>query len=416
MNTASYDARASRTRLREREFAASAMSRFRSEMSAGMRSTPAAVVKMPSPSCGRFRVRWWVAPPPFLSNPRMNEAEPCGSRSHSSVRRPPAAARVPRLIAAVVLPTPPFGLTSAIERATGGFLRALGGGASGRRRGGPESRFDPARPGHGRLGTVPADPTSPEWFRRALAVPNTSATVDVDGPIHYLAWGEPGARGLVFVHGGGAHAHWWTHVAATFAEQFRVLAVDLSGHGDSVHRERYALEQWTDEVMAVADAGAINGPPVVIGHSMGGFVTIATAARHADRLSGVIVCDSPVTEPDPEIGAYHLREAFGRPRTYVSVEEAVARFRTVPAQEHYLPYVLDDVTCRLALLKSEYGLVTDDIEASMYDALGRVTPIVEIPEAGHHAMLDQPLLLLTAIRTLLADWDHSVAQRRPGAA
>jgi hypothetical protein len=31
-------------------------------------------------------------------------------------------------------------------------------------------------------------------------------------------------------------------------------------------------------------------------------------------------------------------------------------------------------------------------------------------------MLDQPLLLLTAIRTLLADWDHSVAQRRPGAA
>jgi pimeloyl-ACP methyl ester carboxylesterase len=132
---------------------------------------------------------------------------------------------------------------------------------------------------------------------------------------------------------------------------------------------------------------------VVIGHSMGGFVTIATAARHADRLSGVIVCDSPVTQPDPEIGAYHLREAFGRPRTYESVGEAVARFRTVPGQANYLDYVmdhvarqslkpvdggyqwkfdrrifeqfgagmrsialpyLDDVTCRLALLKSEH--------------------------------------------------------------
>ena len=292
---------------------------------------------------------------------------------------------------------------------------------------------------------------SPEWFRRALDVPFTDGTVDVDGPIHSLAWGTPNRRGLVFVHGGGAHSHWWTHVAATFAEEFRVVALDLSGHGDSTHREQYTLEQWTDEVIAVAEAGQISGPPVVIGHSMGGFVTIATAARHADRLSGVIVCDSPVTEPDPEIGAYHLREAFGRPRTYESVEEAVARFRTVPAQPHYLDYVmdhvarrslkpvdggfqwkfdrrifeqfgagmrsialpyLDDVTCRLAVLKSEYGLVTDDIGASMYDQLGRVTPIIEIPEAGHHAMLDQPLILLTAIRTLLADWDHSEAHRR----
>ena len=292
---------------------------------------------------------------------------------------------------------------------------------------------------------------SPEWFRRALDVPFTDATVDVDGPIHSLAWGAPNRRGLVFVHGGGAHSHWWTHVAATFAEEFRVIALDLSGHGDSTHREQYTLEQWTDEVIAVAEAGRISGPPVVIGHSMGGFVTIATAARHANRLSGVIVCDSPVTEPDPEIGAYHLREAFGQPRTYESVEEAVARFRTVPAQPHYLDYVmdhvarrslkpvddgfqwkfdrrifeqfgagmrsialpyLDDVTCRLAVLKSEYGLVTDDIGASMYDQLGRVTPIIEIPEAGHHAMLDQPLILLTAIRTLLADWDHSEAHRR----
>ena len=49
---------------------------------------------------------------------------------------------------------------------------------------------------------------------------------------------------------------------------------------------------------------------------MGGFVTIATAALHADRLTGVIVCDSPVTEPDPEVESFRLKEAFGSPRTY----------------------------------------------------------------------------------------------------
>ncbi len=283
-------------------------------------------------------------------------------------------------------------------------------------------------------------------------MPPADLEIDVGGcPIHTLAWGREGARGLVFVHGGGAHAHWWTHVASTFHREFRVLALDLSGHGDSGHRSAYSLEQWTDEVMAVADSCGIDGPPVIIGHSMGGMVTIATAARHGERVSGAIICDSPVTEPDPEIGAYHLREAFGRPRVYPTVDDAVAHFRTVPSQKHYLDYVIDHVArqsvrpvaggfqwkfdrrvfaqfgegirgvampylsrvrCRLALLRSENGLVTADLGREMYEEMGRVTPVVEIPEAGHHAMLDQPLILLTALRTLLADWDHSEPHRR----
>jgi pimeloyl-ACP methyl ester carboxylesterase len=298
---------------------------------------------------------------------------------------------------------------------------------------------------------VPIHPSAPAWFRRALAVPFHDEVVDVDGtPIHHLAWGEPGRPGLVFVHGGGAHAHWWTHVAATFARDLRVVALDLSGHGDSGHRDAYTIEQWAAEVMAVARTGGVAGKPVVIGHSMGGFVTIATAALHADDLAGAIVCDSPVTEPDPEVESYRLREAFGNPRTYASVEDALARFRTVPPQEHYCDFVMDHVArrslrevdggfqwkfdrrvfeqfaggmrgiarpylgqvrCRLALLRSEHGLVTEDIGAAMYDAMGRVTPIVEIPEAGHHAMLDQPLVLLTALRSLLADWEHSDPHR-----
>jgi pimeloyl-ACP methyl ester carboxylesterase len=294
---------------------------------------------------------------------------------------------------------------------------------------------------------VPIHPNAPDWFRRSLAVPFEDGSVQVAGvDVHHLAWGEPGRRGLVFVHGGGAHAHWWTHVAARFADDFRVVAIDLSGHGDSGHREVYGLEQWTDEVIAVAEAAGIDGPAVVVGHSMGGFVSIATAARHPERVAGVVVCDSPVSEPDPEIGAFRLKEAFGKPRVYESVDDALAHHRTVPPQENYLDYVMDhvgrralkevdggvqwkfdrrifeqfsqgmrsialpylpDVRCRLALLRSEHGLVTEDIGDDMYDKLGRVTPVMELPEAGHHPMLDVPLILLTAIRAFLADWDHS---------
>ncbi len=295
-------------------------------------------------------------------------------------------------------------------------------------------------------------PDAPPWFRRALHTPFFDEHVEVEGTrIHYLAWGEPGRRGLVFVHGGAAHAHWWTHVAASFSRQYRVAAIDLSGHGDSEHRTDYSLERWSREVMAVAADAGIDGQPVLVGHSMGGFVTIATGALHSDDLAGVIVLDSPVAEPAHEIGAAKAGQAFGVPRVYPTQEEGLAHFRTVPPQEHYLPYVmhhvarrslrevpggwswkfdhnlfnaftgsirgvalpyLPQVACRFALLRAEMGLVTSDIGDSMYEMLGRSAPVVEIPEAGHHGMLDQPLLVTTAVRTLLADWDHSTPRRR----
>ena len=75
--------------------------------------------------------------------------------------------------------------------------------------------------------------------------------------------------------------------------------------------------------------------------------------------------------------------------------------------------LLSRVDCRLALLRSEFGLVTPDIGDEMYEALGRVAPVIELPQTGHHPMLDQPLILLTAIRSLLADWEHSDPHRRP---
>lgn len=297
---------------------------------------------------------------------------------------------------------------------------------------------------------VPLHPDAPRWFQRAIAIPFTDGWTEVDGArIHYLAWGEVGRRGLVFVHGGGAQAHWWTHVAATFAAEFRVVAIDLSGHGDSSHRERYEFEQWSDEVIAVASHAGIAGQPVVVGHSMGGMVTIATAARHADRVAGVIIVDSPVSKPDAEV-QHARRDNFGRPRVYPTVEFAVSRFRPVPEQRNNLAFVLDHVarrslneveggwewkfdrnmfasfeggmrsialpylsqiTCRFALLRAQYGLVTPDIGDEMYEILGRVAPVIELPQTGHHPMLDQPLVLLTALRSLLADWDHSEPHR-----
>jgi pimeloyl-ACP methyl ester carboxylesterase len=289
----------------------------------------------------------------------------------------------------------------------------------------------------------------PQWFANAIEVKPTDCVVDVAGcPIHYLKWGAAGRAGIVFVHGGAAHAHWWSFIAPLFVPEYQVVAIDLSGHSDSGRRDAYPREVWADEVMAVADHAGFEEPPIVIGHSMGGFVTIATAAEYGDRLAGAVVLDSPVRRPDPESVEGARGTAFRNPKVYPDIPTALARFRLVPDQPRSNEFIMDHIArhslhpveggytwkfdpqvflrvtpraahevlprvrCRVALFRAEHGLVTPDIGEYMYELLNRNAPVIEVPAAHHHLMLDQPLALVTGLRTLLADWEHSIPASR----
>ena len=95
------------------------------------------------------------------------------------------------------------------------------------------------------------DDSPPKWLADALATPAEEDMIEVRGcSIHRMAWGRRGRPGLVLVHGGAGHAHWWSFIAPLFP-QYRVVALDLSGHGDSGHRSRYGIDDWTEEVLAV---------------------------------------------------------------------------------------------------------------------------------------------------------------------
>jgi len=282
----------------------------------------------------------------------------------------------------------------------------------------------------------------PAWFTAALASPAGQRTVTVSGAsIAYRTWGEPGGRGIVLVHGGAAHSRWWDHIGPLLAQGRLVAAVDLSGHGDSDRRDSYSLDEWAREVLlAAADAG-ITAPPVVIGHSMGGLVTLRAASMVGTAMEGAVVIDSPVRDITPEEQAAREKRAFGGLRVYRSREELLARFHPIPDQP-VLGYIADHVAatsirrveggwtwkfdprifgrqvprnlltrldCRVALFRAEYGIVSAEMSEVMYDRLGRAAPVIEIPAAGHHVMLDQPIALVAAIRTLLSDWDHSLS-------
>lgn len=287
--------------------------------------------------------------------------------------------------------------------------------------------------------------TAPHWFQTALSTTVECSEVTVAGaPISYRAWGKRGVSGLLLVHGGAAHARWWGHIAPLLATGRRVVAIDLSGHGDSGRRPSYSLDMWADELMAVATDSGIVGPPIIIGHSMGGFVTLRAASRFGDEIAGAITIDSPIRAITPEEEAAAQHNAFGPLRVYPDRGEILKRFRPIPDQE-MLPYIstyiaetsirevvggwswkfdpqifgrgslppamLTRLGCRVALFRAEHGLVSADMGEMMYDRLGRVAPVIEIPDAGHAIMLDQPLALVTGIRTLLADWEHSSPQQ-----
>jgi pimeloyl-ACP methyl ester carboxylesterase len=270
---------------------------------------------------------------------------------------------------------------------------------------------------------------------RGLAHEAAIHTIDVRGTgIACRSWGEPGRPGLVLIHGGAAHARWWDHVAPLLAATYHVVALDLSGHGDSGRRDVYSLQDWAAEVMAVV-ADGFTAPPVVIGHSMGGMVALAAATWHGADLAGVIIIDTPVHDATPEEAAARDKVAFGPRRVFASRDELVARFRVIPGQETE-PYIfrhiadhsvreveggwawkfdaaifahvplrpgeLSELPCGVAVLRPELGLVDDAMGEMFSERLGGAAHVIDIPAAEHHVMLDQPIALVTGLRALLA--------------
>ena len=125
-------------------------------------------------------------------------------------------------------------------------------------------------------------PPAPAWFDAALADRPERTTISAAGvEVELLTWGERGRPGILFIHGGMAHADWWSFIAPFFAEDFRCAAISWSGMGRSDWRERYTFPTFVAEMIAGCEAAGLfeaAEKPVVVAHSFGGGVATHAAS------------------------------------------------------------------------------------------------------------------------------------------
>jgi pimeloyl-ACP methyl ester carboxylesterase len=295
------------------------------------------------------------------------------------------------------------------------------------------------------------DTLAPNWFTEACAQPLRSNWVAANGcQIHYLAWKSAApnadAAGIMFVHGGGAHANWWRFVAPFFTSLGPVVAIDLSGMGDSAWRDSYSATIRADEIEAVMHDAGFYGPnrraPYLVGHSFGGLTAMRHTALYGDAIGGFVIAEAPVRPPHVSrpksmqpINATTLRE-------YANYAEAIARFRLKPKQTCEHDFIIEHIAhhsiratatgftwkfdpsaltserhsepfrdylsaarCRTALLFAEQSsLCTPEVVDYMATLQPASTPRVFLPHAQHHLMLDQPLAFVSAVRAILSNW------------
>jgi len=240
---------------------------------------------------------------------------------------------------------------------------------------------------------------------------------------------------IVFLHAFPLSRMMWDPQEAALARDFRIVTLDLRGHGESdAPLWHYTLEQAADDVRGLLDHLAIPHA-VFVGLSMGGYILFAFYRSYAERVKGLVLADTRAQAETVEGKQARFEMAqiaykqgvraiadimipkLLSPTTIQTRPELVQRVRTMiegnqisgiagdlmamAARPDSLP-LLDQISCPTQVIVGELDLPTPPSDAKRMAERIPDTRLAIIPGAAHLANLEQPELFNETVRSFVS--------------
>jgi pimeloyl-ACP methyl ester carboxylesterase len=243
--------------------------------------------------------------------------------------------------------------------------------------------------------------------------------------MHYLDWGNAGATPLVLLHHISSNAHTWDHFGRNVCDRYRVLALDMRGHGDSdwAGEGKYTTEHYAADVAALVDHLGLRSV-ILLGGSTGGRVALVSAAQHPERTAALIMEDVGAVRPASISRGFADRVAGGDPqfdtldewakslqgqnqRTPAQYFLDLARYgtkrlpngklglkRDVAIQRDFVPlelwHYVEKVKAPFLLLVGTESEIVGQDQQTRFKQIRPGIEIVTVPGAGHIIVHDKP--------------------------
>ena len=142
--------------------------------------------------------------------------------------------------------------------------------------------------------------------------------------LHYVDWGNPDAPPLLLIHGGRDHCRNWDWVAEALRNDYRIVAPDLRGHGDSSWfvGGAYAMADYVYDIAQLVHQKRL-APVTVIGHSLGGSIALHYAGVYPETVKALVAIEGLGPSP-AQIEARGARSIDDRLREWIDTQRGLS--------------------------------------------------------------------------------------------